>query len=75
MDVPLPAQLPAWKIPLLADIPSVGTILPDKDLWFYISAQGVKIAGIRSLCALVVPARGGLTRDRRHQVAPSSDAP
>jgi simple sugar transport system permease protein len=35
MGVPLPAQLPAVKVPGLADIPLVGTILFDKDPLFY----------------------------------------
>jgi ABC-type uncharacterized transport system permease subunit len=35
MGVPLPTQLPAVKIPWLADIPVVGTILFDKDPLFY----------------------------------------
>jgi len=35
MGVPLPSQLPAVKIPGLADIPLIGTILFDKDPLFY----------------------------------------
>jgi len=44
MGLPLPAQLPAVKIPVLADIPYAGTILFDKDPLFYFAvALGVAL--------------------------------